>query len=505
MKNIISIVVLMITLFSTSVIQAVETKYIPSASQAVFSIKLNELSSKAEISLQKTLNKLFMQKFADNFSAYRDDEYVVEAMTNRLEQILDFSKPSKIVSFNSYQEIAVMIDVLDAAELNRTMIKIASQEDKLISFSDNYTYRYFYLDDTTLISWNDEVFTVETKLDDVYWYNEELNKENNIINIANLIFDTSSPLTNEKFTELESQTNDFYAWVDLEDCFIVDNDEFTKFLFGRSYEGISKESYKDAILTAKVNFNVGSADIVVDTYSPNYPYDSSLLKKELADNIYTFVNGENNYGFLSLAFNSAELSKHLKNMFGEEFPFNEDFAELEEYGIDVYKLVELLGGDIFVSAWDNGSNENGEPDLLISASVTDENTIKIILDTLADDVNNDIYTIGGYTCYVKDSILYMTSNTAIIEKIMNNEMPNVKLNEDKINLAKNNTFVFYLELNPNLALYGIGDEYTENFESVYLTSNILEANHSQFVIKVNTRDKEKNALSVIKYFIDGLE
>lgn len=503
MKNIISIVVLMITLFSTSVIQAVETKYVPSTSQAVFSIKLNELSTKAEISLQKTLNKVFMQKFADNFATYRDDAYVVEVMTNKLEQILDFSKPSKIVSFNSYQEIAVMIDILDVTELNRVMIKIASQEDKLISFSDNNNYRYFYLDDTTLISWNDEIFTVETKLDDVYWYNEEFNKENNIINIADSIFDTTSPLTNEKFTELENQTNDFYAWVDLGDCFIVDNDEFTKFLFGRSYDSISKESYKDAILTAKVNFNIGNADIVVDTYSPNYPYDSSLLKKELADNIYTFVNGENNYGFLSLAFNSTELSKHLKTMFGEEFPFNEDFAELEEYGIDVYKLIELLGGDIFVSAWD--SNENGEPDLLISASITDENTIKIILDALADDVNNDIYAIGGYSCYVKDSILYMTSNTTIIEKIMNNEMPNVKLDKNKVDLAKNNTFVFYLELNSNLALYGIGDEYTENFESVYLTSNILDANHTQVLIKVNTRDKEKNALSIIKTFIGGLE
>lgn len=503
MKNIISIIVLMITLFSTSVVQAVETKYIPNTSQAVFSIKLNELSSKAEINLQKTLNKLFMQKFADNFAAYRDDEYVVEAMTNRLEQILDFSKSSKIVSFNSYQEVAVIIDVLDAAELNRIMIKIASQEDKLISFSDNNNYRYFYLDDTTLISWNDEVFTVETKLDDVYWYNEELNKENDIINIADSIFDTTSPLTNEKFMELENQTNDFYAWVDLGDCFIVDNDEFTKFLFGRSYDSISKESYKDAILTAKVNFNVGNADIVVDTYSPNYPYDSSLLKKELADNIYTFVNGENNYGFLSLAFNSTELSKHLKTMFGEEFPFNEDFAQLEEYGVDVYKLIELLGGDIFVSAWD--SNENGEPDLLISASITDENTIKIILDALADNVNNDIYAIGGYSCYVKDSILYMTSNTTIIEKIMNNEMPNVKLDKNKVDLAKNNTFVFYLELNSNLALYGIGDEYTENFESVYLTSNILETNHTQMLIKINTRDKEKNALSIIKTFIGGLE
>ncbi|MBW5397215.1 DUF4836 family protein [Brachyspira pilosicoli] len=502
MKNIISIVVLMITLFSTSVIQAVETKYIPNTSQAVFSIKLNELSSKAEISLQNTLNKLFMQKFADNFATYRDDAYVVEAMTNRLEQILDFSKPSKIVSFNSYQEIAVMIDILDVTELNRIMIKIASQEDKLISFSDNNAYRYFYLDDTTLISWNDEVFTVETKLDDVYWYNEELNKENDIINIANSIFDTTSPLTNEKFMELENQTNDFYAWVDLS-LLSDETDEFTKFLFGRSYEGISKESYKDAILTAKVNFNIGNADIVIDTYSPNYPYDSSLLKKELADNIYTFVNGENNYGFLSLAFNSTELSKHLKTMFGEQFPFSEDFEELEEYGIDVYKLIELLGGDIFVSAWD--SNENEDPDLLISASITDENTIKIILDSLADDVNNDVYTLAGNTCYVKDSILYISSNPTIIEKIMNNEMPNVKLNEDKINLAKNNTFVFYLELNSNLALYGIGDEYTENFESVYLTSNILEANHTQVLIKVNTRDKEKNALSIIKTFIGGLE
>lgn len=502
MKNIISIVVLMITLFSTSVIQAVETKYIPNTSQAVFSIKLNELSSKAEISLQNTLNKLFMQKFADNFATYRDDAYVVEAMTNRLEQILDFSKPSKIVSFNSYQEIAVMIDILDVTELNRVMIKIASQEDKLISFSDNNAYRYFYLDDTTLISWNDEVFTVETKLDDVYWYNEELNRENDIINIANSIFDTTSPLTNEKFMELENQTNDFYAWVDLS-LLSDETDEFTKFLFGRSYEGISKESYKDAILTAKVNFNIGNADIVIDTYSPNYPYDSSLLKKELADNIYTFVNGENNYGFLSLAFNSTELSKHLKTMFGEQFPFSEDFEELEEYGIDVYKLIELLGGDIFVSAWD--SNENEDPDLLISASITDENTIKIILDSLADDVNNDVYTLAGNTCYVKDSILYISSNPTIIEKIMNNEMPNVKLNEDKINLAKNNTFVFYLELNSNLALYGIGDEYTENFESVYLTSNILEANHTQVLIKVNTRDKEKNALSIIKTFIGGLE
>ena len=190
-------------------------------------------------------------------------------------------------------------------------------------------------------------------------------------------------------------------------------------------------------------------------------------------------------------------------MFGDEFPFSEDFAELEEYGVDVYKFIELLGGDIFVSAWD--SNENEDPDLLISASITDENTVKIILDALADDVNNDIYTLAGNTCYVKDSILYISSNPAIIEKIMNNEMPNVKLDKNKVDLAKNNTFVFYLELNSNLALYGIGDEYTENFESVYLTSNILDANHTQVLIKVNTRDKEKNALSIIKTFIGGLE
>ena len=59
----------------------------------------------------------------------------------------------------------------------------------------------------------------------------------------------------------------------------------------------------------------------------------------------------------------------------------------------------------------------------------------------------------------------------------------------------------YLEFNPNLSLYGIGDEYTETFESVYLTSNILESNHTQMLLKVNTRDKEKNSLSIIKSFL----
>ena len=78
-----------------------------------------------------------------------------------------------------------------------------------------------------------------------------------------------------------------------------DTSDFARFLFGRSYDGIPRDSYKDAILTTKMNFSNGEANVMVDSYTPNYPNDASLLKKQLAENIYSIANGENNYGFLT--------------------------------------------------------------------------------------------------------------------------------------------------------------------------------------------------------------
>ncbi|KLI29766.1 hypothetical protein [Brachyspira hyodysenteriae] len=501
MNRVVSLILLFLLTLST-LTYAVDKKYIPNNVDSVFSINAGTMAEKGEINLQDIFNKFFMQQYADRYLEYRDDDFVAEVMTNRLNDYIDFSKTSRIVFFNGYQQMTLLFDVKDITELDKLMIKMASQEDKLVSVAENAAYRYLALDEYNLISWNKEIFSVTLKLKDNYWYNEELNKED-ITNIANYVFINNTPLEDEKFLTLENETNDSYVWANLS-LLADENSDFAKFLFGRSYDGISKEAYKDAVITTKINFNNGDAQVLLDSYTPNYPYDSLLLKKELADNIYSFVNGENNYGFLSLAFNSKELSNYLKNIIGDmtSLPLKEELKALEENGIDAYKFIELLGGDIFVSVWDDPNADTDEsPALLISASITDTDTVKVILQAFAEDVTDDIYTIGGNLCYIKDSILYISDNSNVIDSIINGEKPATALSADKVEIAKNNTMALYLEFNSNLSLYGIGDEYTETFESVYITSNILESNHTQMLLKVNMRDKERNSLSIIKSFL----
>ncbi|WP_300368791.1 DUF4836 domain-containing protein [Brachyspira sp.] len=500
--NRVVLIALSLLLTLSSFIYAVDKKYIPNNSDSVFSFNASNMAEKGEINLQNVLNSLFMQEYADKYLEYRDDPFVADVMTNKLNDYIEFNNTSRVVFFNGYQQMSIIFDVKNITELDKLMIKMASQEDKLISVAENAAYRYLALDEYNLISWNSEIFSITLKLKSNYWYNEELNKED-ITNIANYVFINNTPLEDEKFISLENETNDIYIWANLS-LLSDDSSDFAKFLFGRSYDGISKEAYKDAIITAKVNFNVGEANIVVDSYTPNYPYDSSALKKELANNIYSFVNGEKNYGFISLAFNSQELSKHMKSIIEDikNFPFRDEFETLEENGIDPYKLIELFGGDIFVSAWDDPNNSESEfPSLLISASLADTNTFKVILEAFAEDTTDNIYTAGVYSCYIKDSILYISDNSNIIDSIIKGEVPATTLSADKVDIAKNNTLSLYLEMNPNLSLYGIGDEYIENFESVYLTSNILEGNHTQILLKVNARNKEKNSLSIIKSFM----
>ena len=499
MNRVVSLILLFLLTLST-LTYAVDKKYIPNNVDSVFSINAGTMAEKGEINLQDIFNRFFMQQYADRYLEYRDDAFVAEVMTNKLNDYIDFSKTSRIVFFNGYQQMTLMFDVKDITELDKLMIKMASQEDKLVSVAENAAYRYLALDEYNLISWNKEIFSVTLKLKDNYWYNEELNKED-ITNIANYVFVNNTPLEDEKFLALENETNDSYIWANLS-LLADENSDFAKFLFGRSYEGIPKEAYKDAIITTKINFNNGYAQVLLDSYTPNYPYDSLLLKKELADNIYSFVNGENNYGFLSLAFNSKELSGYLKNIMGDmkNLPLSEELNALEENGIDASKFIELFGGDIFVSVWDN-PNDNTNPNILASISITDTNSVKMILDALSEDSADDVYTISGYLCYIKDSILYLSSNSDIIDSIINGELPASSIAADKLNLAKNNTMSLYLEFNPNLSLYGIGDGYTELFESIYFTSNILENNHTQMIFKINTRDKEKNSLYIIKHFL----
>ena len=481
--------ILFVIAFSVSV-YAVERKYIPNTADAVISFSFDNLSKKADGNLQQILNSLFMQRLADKFLETRDDEIVAEAMTNRLAQLFDFSKDSKIIFINDYGKLTLIVDILDITELDKIMIKIASQEDKLISFSTNANYRYLILDENTLISWNNEIFTVSLR--GLFFEDND-----NIIDSAENIF-SGVGLENEYFISLENETNDCYAWMDL--SFLSESEgslfELLLELAGDMPESV-KDIYKGGVLTGKINFGDGNADMVFDAYIPNNTYDFASIKKQLSENIFKFVNGNNNYGFLSFAFNNSALSKILENMNYISLIFDEETsAKLErEHGIDASKLYELLGGDIFVSGW---NTEEDKTALLFSISITDEETGKKMLDALSDSKEGDIYIIGGDYFYIKDSILYTVNEKTVIDSIVRGETPNTKLDENKLKLARDNMFSFYLELTPFIVDL-LGEE-NEEFESLYITSNVLDNNHSQTTVKMEAKDKTKNILTIIKSF-----
>ena len=462
---------------------AVERKYIPNTADAVLSFNLDNLSKKAEGDLQQILNSLFMQRFADGFLETRDDEAVAEAMTNRLAQLFDFSKDSKIISLNDYRRFALMIDILDITELDKLMIKIASQEDKLISFSSNANYRYLSLDENTLISWNNEIFTVSLR-------GLIFEDNDNIIDSAENIFNAAG-LENEYFTVLENETNDCYVWMDLS---ILSDSESSLFeLFGNMSEDI-KDIYKGGILTAKVNFNDGIADMIFDTYLPNNDYDilstkKELPEKELLENLYKFVNGDKNYGFLSFRFNS---SSTLVKSFISSFVNNEISSQ----------LLELCDGDIFVSAWDT---EEENTAILFSMSITDEEKVKNALKTLSDKQEGEIYIIDSDYYYINNSILYMVNEESVINSIAKGETPNSTLDEDKLKLANDNMLSLYFNFNTDLGLLFGLEEYIGEFDSLSLTSNILDNNHTQTIVKVDAKDKTKNILIIIKTLIENIK
>ena len=474
--------ILFITVFSISA-YAVDKKYIPNTANAAISFSLDNLSKKAEGDLQQIFNSLFMQKFADNYLGYRDDEAVAEIMTNKLAQLFDFSKASKIIFLNDYKQSSIIIDILDIAELDKLMIKMASQEDKLISFSENEKYRYLSLDENTLISWNNEIFTVSLR-------GLIFEDNDNIIDSAENIFNAAG-LENEYFTVLENETNDCYVWMDLS---ILSDSESSLFeLFVNMSEDI-KDIYKGGILTAKVNFNDGIADMIFDTYLPNNDYDILSTKKELPEeqlleNLYKFVNGDKNYGFLSFRFNS---SSTLVKSFISSFVNNEISSQ----------LLELCDGDIFVSAWDT---EEENTAILFSMSITDEEKVKNALKTLSDKQEGEIYIIDSDYYYINNSILYMVNEESVINSIAKGETPNSTLDEDKLKLANDTMLSLYFNFNTDLGLLFGLEKYIGEFDSLSLTSNILDNNHTQTIVKVDAKDKTKNILIIIKTLIENIK
>ena len=106
MKRVVLAALFLLMIFSTF-IYAVDKKYIPNNVDSVFSINAGTMAEKGEINLQDIFNRFFMQQYADRYLEYRDDDFVAEVMTNKLNDYIDFSKTSRIVFFNGYQKLMI--------------------------------------------------------------------------------------------------------------------------------------------------------------------------------------------------------------------------------------------------------------------------------------------------------------------------------------------------------------------------------------------------------------
>lgn len=492
--------VMLMFIILASYLYSVDIKYIPDNSKIVLSLSLDNISKKANFNTQELLNNIVLGKIASNFAEYRDDNRVIETMTNGVLSLLNFSNTSRIAIFTDYSSFAMMFDVLSLSNVDMTMIRIANQENRQISVSEYGYYRYLSLDENTLLAWNDEIFTVILKNNNYYTdgYEEDYSKESSITTIADSIFKKDMPLTNSTFVNLEKDKSDISAWVDMSYL----NERLSSLILGLGYNndsGLLSGLYSNSSMTAKLNFYNGEVDLVLDTYTPN-SYDQMSLKKELDKKIYRFVPSENNLGFLSLAFRSDALVNVLKGFIGEsdiENNLNEELSS-QNIGINnIYDLLSLLGGDIFASVWSKGEYDSS---YLISFTVSDKDKVKEILTNfmandyeLSEKNGGMLYSIGYDSLYMKDNIIYIGDANSIDNVV--NEKPVKGLENTKIDLALKNMFVLYID-------FDIISKYDQtikvnDFKSLYVTSNPVDKTHSEVRFKLELKNKNKNSLEVL--------
>lgn len=496
--------ILMVFAFAilASSVYAVDMKYIPENSKLVLSFSLDNISKKANLGTQELLNDFILGKIASNFLEYRDDPRVANTMTNAITNLLDFSKISRFIALDNFDSFAVMFDISNITNVDMTMIRIASQEDKLLSVANCGCYRYIILDDNTLLAWNDQVFAMALKNNNNFGYYETTTDgTNGIINIANNIFTNGASLGSDTFIELEKDNSDILAWVDMDFISLF----FYEILVGSynddNFDLMMKEVYSNSSLTAKLNFNDGNIDLILDSYTPNIPYDQIKLKKELDKKTYEFVMPEDNLGFLSLAFNSNELSDILKKMIGGsdiEEKFNEELRKSNSEIKDLYEFINLLGGDIFASVW---RNEDYDPSYLVSISVSDEKkTTSLLSDFLVDNgiSTNDGVLYGDgvdIQIYVKNDIVHI-GNEDSISSVIAGKVPE-GLDKSKVDLASKNMFSLYVDFDVLSEFYSRISSYTSNFQSLYVTSNPIDKIHSEIRANIELKDKSKNSLEVL--------
>lgn len=477
---------------------SVNLSYIPTDTSFVWSIKLDSITSKSEISTQEFLNLIFIDELAIRFDDARDDENVSYAMRNSITSMLDFKKTSRLI--NTGKTFSLLIDISDIKEFDLFMLKMARAEVFTIEPVYEGKFRYLELDEETIFAWDNNVVSIIVLSDDA---------ENvNLLDIANQIFSREGNISDETFLALEKDTKWASAfWLDYEMLAseynlwqMMDIDDYPKL------KAKVEKEYKDAILTAKAFIKNYEIEVEIETYTPNATMDATTLIKQIDKNIYNLVP-DNNIGFISFSVNIQELGKMIFE-FIKDTEFEEEVnSYLDELGgsVAVFNVINMLSGDFIIST---SGLDNGQDFFAVIGVNNEEDAVKFVKDLyesksdgeeLTETINNGftVFDIDGMYLAFKDNLVYIAADETALSYIMN-EINNDSLSSAKSKIINDNMFSMFLNVDVLNAL--VGSESLDDFTSFTMTSKVLSKTNSEITFKLNSKDK--NILKSLLYLID---
>ena len=499
-KNIFTLILFLVFVANA---YSVNLNYIPTDTSFVWSIKLDNITSKSKISTQEFLNLIFMEKLAISFDNARDDEQVSYSMTNSISSMLNFKQTSRLISTGD--TYSLLVDIKDIKKFDLFMLKMARAEDFTIESIYEGKLRYLELDNENILAWDNNVFSIIILSD-------EGNAENtSLLDIADEIFSREGNINEKTFLALEKDKSwDSAFWMDYEDVFSkqsiwemmdISLDDYPLF------KAKVKKEYKDATLTAKAFIEDYEIKIEVETYTPNTTMDATTLIKKVDQNIYNLVPNSN-MGFIAFSLNPEKSGKMLFDFIKDtelEAEMNESLKELGGAKF-VADILGIFSGDFVISTT---GIDNGE-DFFIAMGVKNKKTaIKFIKDLyktktdgeeLAEIENNGftVFDMDGVYIAFKDKLAYAVFDEESLSYIINNEN-NDPLSSEKSSLINDNMFSMFLDIEVLSPLL-FGSSADNKFKSATMTSKVLSKTTSNAIITLTSKDKDilKTLLELIE-------
>lgn len=525
MKKVLNIIIF---IFISSLVYAVDLSYIPANSTLVASAKIDTLSEKIGVNTQTLLNDLFLKDLSEKYLALRKNKRVSDAMEN-VSTILDFSKTARFTSaFNVFY--SVMLDIKDIKQLDKIMLLMARGEDTVIQVIEEEFFRYLELDENFAIAWNEDVFVLISKsryIDFDYLDAEEARTElekigfiKSNLEYAKKIFGKKDTLKSDTLLSLEKENNDINFWINSSLTMQAMAGLYSFMFKYTGYDEIMQKVYKeyeDSSYTIAINFEKGLASAVINSYTPKFSFDSTKIKKTIDKKVYQFAPNDG-FGFLSIGVNTDIIMMAVNYLIKDtelETYINETLASegLGDIG-GIEGLISLFGGDIFLSVWyDEDSTYTENIATILSISFKNQDAVKKITKYLfpnleVDEKNENLYydTDSNIAIFLKDNILYAGTKKAILT-VSENSITVV--DKQKETLIQDNMFTIYVDANyftkvltENNYLASDEAEILKNFNSLEITSNPVSKTQQKTYIKLNLNNTDYNS---IKVFYDILK